>query len=402
MPVAAHRPDPLPALTGLRFVAALQVVLFHTAAPLVREGPRWLRQLVAGGYTAVGLFFVLSGFILAYVYHGRELSRRDVRRRFWLARVARIYPAYLLGLLLAAPYFVQVSWLRSAHPLAESLGIGAAALSLTQAWIPAAACRWNCPGWSLSVEAFFYAIFPVALLVVARRPRRRLVAWAILLWLAALVLPTVYLLLQPDGVGPGDPNSRAPWLAAVKFSPLAHLPLFLLGMLAGRWFAEGGGAAGAGHSARRAAAWAAPLAAGAMAGVLVLGGRVPYLLLHDGLLAPLAVVLVLALAIGHGPLARLLASPPLQALGEASYALYILHLPIFLFCLHRLPFIELGLPYAPAGAAVYLLFTLCISVLVHRRIEEPARRWITGARSAPHGGREAGRIATAAPLAPTS
>ena len=90
MELAANRPR-LPALTSLRFFAALHVVIFHLYSIHVTEGPAWYRNLSSLGYVGVSLFFVLSGFILVYTYAGRAWTAVT----FWQARIARIYPAYL-------------------------------------------------------------------------------------------------------------------------------------------------------------------------------------------------------------------------------------------------------------------------------------------------------------------
>src|SRR3954471_5489435 len=101
MQPAANRPR-LPALTSLRFFAALHVVTFHLYSIRVTDGPAWYRNLSSVGYAGVGLFFVLSGFILVYTYAGRPWTMRT----FWLTRVARIYPAYLFSLFVTAPSFL--------------------------------------------------------------------------------------------------------------------------------------------------------------------------------------------------------------------------------------------------------------------------------------------------------
>src|SRR5271155_1236018 len=94
---AARRPD-IPALTSLRFFAALWVVLFHVnAIGLNRGGSKVYLAFALLGYVGVSFFFVLSGFILVYVYAGRQIQKR----RFWQARFARVYPAYLFALVVA-------------------------------------------------------------------------------------------------------------------------------------------------------------------------------------------------------------------------------------------------------------------------------------------------------------
>ena len=90
----------LHALTTLRFFAALHVVLFHMRViGILPGGPWWYQNFASIGFVGVNFFFVLSGFILVYTYDGPSLNVR----RFWWARFARIYPAYILSLIVAAP-----------------------------------------------------------------------------------------------------------------------------------------------------------------------------------------------------------------------------------------------------------------------------------------------------------
>lgn len=94
----------MPALTSLRFVAAFAVLLLHFR-DLLGPMPAWLRQGIVGGQYGV-TFFVLSGFILTYRYHG-WFSARVSDAGFWQfqrLRMARIYPVYVLGLLLDTPW----------------------------------------------------------------------------------------------------------------------------------------------------------------------------------------------------------------------------------------------------------------------------------------------------------
>jgi acyltransferase-like protein len=93
----------LDALTGLRFFAAIEVVVFHERA-LFAHFPAFLRNAISNGDVAVSLFFILSGFVLAYNYiRPQEKSLRVENREFWLARFARIYPGYFLAALMFSP-----------------------------------------------------------------------------------------------------------------------------------------------------------------------------------------------------------------------------------------------------------------------------------------------------------
>lgn len=126
-------------------------------------------SLFSQGYLGVNFFFLLSGFILVYTYVDPVGRMRLTPYDFWVARLARIYPVYLLGFVVAAgPYLFQH------HSAGASIVTALADIALTQAWIPTpAGTAWNGPGWSLSAEAFFYLAFPFTVLYIARFTRRQ-------------------------------------------------------------------------------------------------------------------------------------------------------------------------------------------------------------------------------------
>src|ERR1041384_6090674 len=105
------RPAHLPALTGLRFLLALWVILDHLTGPgmmldaSARALPYPLFALVRGGYLAVTTFFVLSGFVLARTYSATVWNRRSLLK-YSAGRIARVYPLYLCSLLIVAPFIV--------------------------------------------------------------------------------------------------------------------------------------------------------------------------------------------------------------------------------------------------------------------------------------------------------
>ncbi|HEX6913158.1 MAG TPA: acyltransferase [Longimicrobium sp.] len=379
----AGRPH-LHALTGLRFVAAFQVLAYHGLA-LNADAPWWLRSLVGSGYVGVSLFFVLSGFVLTYTYHDTLRDGRATRREFLAARVARIYPVYLLSLVVALP---PLFWLFEAKHAAVPPGwlarmVGAYA-GLAQAWDPNKACLLNCPAWSLSVEAFFYVAFLLVLPVVARWGARRLLVAAVAAYALTLLAPALYLALRPDGPAAPTPHGVGWWLYAVKYNPLVRLPEFVLGVLAGRLFLLDRAPPGR-RDARLEVA--AALAVGA---VLLASPRIPYLPLHNGLLAPAFAVLVYALARGRGPLARVLSTRVPVRLGAASFALYILHIPLLAWLSRGYRVTGLTPPAQPWGFVVFAGLSVAVSLLVFATVEEPGRRALRRLLAPPRpGGREA-------------
>ena len=205
-------------LTSLRAVAAFLIVLFHLSG--VGLTPFKPTPMLANG---VSFFFVLSGFILTYNYRTIEGFGS-----FYFKRIARLYPVYL-GLLLLALF------LRPALVVFVTKGNGAeifwAHLFMLQAWVPVKAFPINFNGvaWSISVEMFFYALFPV--FVVARKW-----FWAILFLIfsatiGALVI-TDFILNIPTS---SDPWTFSPKEFAVHFPPMRLLE-FAAGVATARLF----------------------------------------------------------------------------------------------------------------------------------------------------------------------
>ncbi|WP_375756554.1 acyltransferase family protein [Corallococcus exercitus] len=378
----------LDALTGLRFLAALHVVLFHFGTPCIQGvAPEWMVQVVASGYASVGVFFLLSGFVLAYNYVDTAGGMQTPPRAFWSARVARVYPVFLLMFLLSAVATAQGSLAANSLPMAAAkLGTaGLTTLMLLQSWVPKLALYWNPPSWSVSVEAFFYAVFPALAGRLERFRGARMAAALVGVWMLGLLPPVLYLVLRPDGPGTLDAAFGGMWLAVVKFNPLVRLPEFLLGVLLGLVFVRERAAA----VPRRSGAVMALAGAALLVAGFSQGASIPYPLMHNALLAPASALLVYGLARGGGPLGQLLARPWLVHLGGASYALYLLQYPVSegVHWLER--YVDLSSP--TRFLAVLLVVLVPASVAVHRWVETPWRTrvkralqpWVEGAPAQP-------------------
>ena len=361
-------------LTSLRFFAALHVVLYHGFGSFPQslvQGRQWMTNFTKTGYTGVSVFFILSGFILSYNYLGTDLHLNSQRKAFWLARIARVYPVYLLGLIFAAPKLVV--GLVAAHVGAGSAAlIGFCAITLTQAWVPQLALAWNGPGWSLSAEAFFYLLFPfLALRVQALRTCRSCFGLAALCWTAAMLPPALL-----SWFGSASPTLND----CVKFDPLMRLAEFCIGICVGKIFLERLRREGQGHFP------AVPL----LAVTTVLIGLslnflslVPKLFWHNGLLDPLFALAIFCLGwtgIHARPSTSWLSFRPLVTLGEASYALYILHAPIRGLLLGSVKGLWPALPETVVASSLmfclYLSIAIGASILTFRFVETSARRWI--------------------------
>jgi peptidoglycan/LPS O-acetylase OafA/YrhL len=220
---------------------------------------------------------------------------------------------------------------------------------------------WNCPAWSLSVETWFYLAFPLLIAVFGR-------------WLLAAPARGAALLaaamLASAAIFPAVEQRSVEWtLPVFSLSPLSRWPEFVAGIglaaLAARW-----------RPATSTAGWAT-LAAGAVwvASAVFNRGAITA---AGGHLLPIALpgfVLVILGAWGLRTFAAgLLGSPLLVLLGEASYALYLLHAPLHSYVLaltNRV--VGRGFDTSWAVFAFYLPLALGLSVAVYHWVERPAR-----------------------------
>ncbi len=360
---ASARKPPLPALTGLRTILAVNVMFFHFTPP----HPEFLTPVISNAYVFVGFFFLISGFVLAYNYADRP---RLEKRRFYLARLSRVYPTYLLVLLLSLP-FLSIEW--QAHTHRDFFwGLVLTPLAL-QGWVPTLATFWNTVGWTLPAELMLYLLFPFLLAGLGRQSSRlatplRLGAAIGVVWLIGIMPHCIYFLTNPDHLpAQADRFTYAFWLRALKYSPVAYVCTFTAGVLLARLHARLDLAA-----SRRFLAAAVALAGLAL--FFALGvSRVPYVLVHGALLLPLFALLLLGLA-GPNPIASVLAWKPIVLFGETTFALYLLHFNAFMLIhFYKLPEKLHVVRYDPwISYAVIMLMALCVT----RFFEQPARRFV--------------------------
>lgn len=355
----------IPALTGLRFFAALCVVLSHYR--LLIPYPPPLGGFLSHGEAGVVLFFVLSGFVLAYNYAAVFQSGLDGYSAFLWARLARIGPTYWLSLLAVTPLTLGAAGAVTV-PLVASWLLNATALHAF--WPHALSFLWNLPAWSLSAEVLFYTLLP-ALLRYALWPLARRFSLVTLLLLAyGLGALSAVAGRLAFGGGPGS-----------AYFPPVYLWLFLLGSLLALGYLDSASFVGALRASRRlreALLFASLAGWLALVADLLPATPLTYALPLFGLIA--------ALACGETAAGRLLASRPLLLLGEASYSLYLAHWPI-LFAL----LLAFGVDPAPVApiwwaakpatlpaplALLALLSAIALSIVLYLYVERPARRWL--------------------------
>lgn len=341
----------------------------------------------------VSFFFVLSGFILTYVYRD-ALEGPGAVRRFYVARIARVWPLHLVCLVLTTALV--------ALPEPFDARVLAANGFLVHAWIPLDRYffSYNYVSWTISAEVFFYLVFPLLLKRVPHRP-----AAALLVSLGAVgVLAAVShaAALPPWGMLHDDVSSTGLLYA----NPLARLAEFAVGMVCGvgfgrqrtgalpavpawRWtLAECGGLVvfligfcalnpALAYAADGRLAWTTedglPTVLSATHAASFLHLLSSEWLVHVGL-TPVAALLITVFAHQRGALSGLLSHRYVVFAGEVSFAVYLVHqLALRALQQHAL---RSGMRLDSAAFVAFLLSVLLLAAALHLVIEKPARQWL--------------------------
>jgi peptidoglycan/LPS O-acetylase OafA/YrhL len=229
-------------------------------------------------------------------------------------------------------------------------------LAMLQAYLPPLVFVGNVPGWSIVVETLYYALFPLFVArVVPNASRGRLLSTIGVAWALGMAVPALQWIVP----------MRESLALVVRFWPPFRLHELVIGIAAGKLFlldrAEG--------KTRSGSLLALPAAI-----VIVFAtaehSKPPFLMVHNGLLAPLSAALLFGLAHG-GVFARMLSVSPLIVLGEASYALYLMQQPLF----YGLRAAHLNVNQ-PSNRYLFFVLLVIASIAAHRWFELPVRRWI--------------------------
>ena len=347
-----ERRDTLGALTSLRFFAALLVFTWHCVPVRQFSGTFSL------GYIGVGFFFLLSGFILTYSYRAAFADglRWEAARAFYVARVARVVPLHLVTIppmVFALQYYGSPFWTgvdartRVTEVVAQVL--------LVHSWFSDRAVHFgaNGPSWSISVEAFFYALFPLLAFALLRAFR---------------AAPARAVLAAAFGVWPLQVAVLARQHAAVNefwfyVFPPARLADFAVGMLLGIAVLRGDPAA----RPRLRATSMEMLALAAIGLSIFISPLLPLALRFSAALMPAWAFAIYVFASRRGALTRLLEHPVLVRLGEVSFAFYLIHLTVIVYVTHLIGTDSPWFMTLSFGTALALSFAL------FHGVEQPLR-----------------------------
>lgn len=325
-------------LNGARGVAALVVAVFHFAL-------LFGVQLAPGGYLAVDLFFVLSGFVIAHAYDPRLGSGLGAIA-FLRLRLRRFYPLYALGMVLGAAWLLLE--LIVSPPAAVTLGQLLAALALASFFLPYPGTTdlfpINSPAWSLLFELLvnlaYAALFrwlKVGLLLGVA------LVSAVILAVMVIEAGSANMGVTWDTVPGGVPRTIFSFsIGAVIYRLRDRLPTWRFG--------------------------AGPLIAAICVPMIAPVAQYARVLVD---LAAIFLVFPVAIAL----IARSTASPAAASgfatLGALSFPLYALHYPIMIIGLGMADYLPLP---RPVTALLFLGTAIAVSLVVHYRFDEPLQR----------------------------
>lgn len=319
----------LPSLTSLRFFAAALVVAVHVGEVFPGAGA------LQHGQVGVSFFYLLSGFILTWTPSPNDTPQAFYRRRF-----ARIVPVHLLT------WIVAVFVLAPVADRGRSVVGVLLSLVLLQAWVPddTIAFAANGVSWSLSVEVFFYALFPLLMPRITRLTVRSLIVLAL-----SMVVLTVVI------------SALAPVDALIYIFPISRLPEFVIGICMSALASRG-------MKAPLRLAFAAPLAVGAT--VLVYLPVIPDRWTFEALTVVPYALLIWSMCDADRFGRPALRWAPLIALGDWSYSLFMTHQIV-------IRFFDAGIT-DPMWRAILIVPLLLLCVVIawatFRWVERPLER----------------------------
>ncbi|RPD45500.1 acyltransferase [Hymenobacter sediminis] len=361
-------------LTGLRSVAAYLVYLYHYNIYQVFTDSLLLRDLVHELHIGVSIFFVLSGFLIAYRYLGKIERSRTFVFTYFRNRIARIYPVYflltsltflyllkypdydnLVNIPIGEKYLLNITFLRGFFFKVIYSGVG--------------------QGWSLTVEECFYALAPLVLFTVGLRASYgRQIGTLVLTWVCVLGLG----LLLKEGLPTGPYGFLDSYPLFFSYTIFGRIFEFLVGMLLAFYLRNQNVRAVSSSGARTYGAIVGILAC--VCGLVAIQRHFgvapaidhPYGMMLNNFILPFTVACLLwGLVTESTWLSRLLSSKVADVLGKSSYAFYLLHAGI----IYR----ELVGRLKPDTPVKYMLVFLIINALsigLYYLVEEPMNKFI--------------------------
>ena len=345
-------------LTFTRFIALLLVLFYHGGGgayySLINIFP--ISVILRAAPTGVGYLYVLSGFVMSLVYF-RPKEKFNILG-YWSTRFIRLYPLYIISFLLVCYYYIDfVARVKPQKTLAN--------IFILQAWIPSYAQSFNYASWSMTVEIFFYALFPFFTIWAYRQSTKKLIWFSIILWfISQVIYHILWIGFYPE------------YRYFLVYFPLFHLNSFIMGVVGGIWYVR----EGQGQEVKPRDNLLVLTGALLFAIIYTVASNIFLQLPHAlqpmaGLLAPILIIIIVTLAMDKSRLSVILNHPVLVNLGETAYALYILHVPVIWIYERALENSSLA---DPRLVFSYTALPLMIGVglFAHFYVDQPLRAWL--------------------------
>lgn len=368
-PVVERR-NHLNALTSLRFFAAVGVLFTHTRLYFKAYLPDSIETALDSLFCTVSLFFILSGFILTITYRKTPPADKAGVKSFFLKRFARIYPMYFISLIPMLP--VALGFGLKDFSIAAFLKI-----TLLQSWSLLGmkyGLSWNGPVWSISVEFFFYLLFPVLLYLLMKCSTKARWIWLIVSIVTSFLITFGFDMLnifKKEELGQ-DMIDNLRYITTQM--PYFRLPEFVMGIVLALEYDT--------IIAKLKTYKLAVL--DVLSGVFIIAALFrPFginAMLNHGLLNVVFGYIILRLTLCSRD--SWICKRKLVLLGEASYSLYLLQAPTIYLAtvmLKRLRLTETVAAnpvYEAVVGTIIFFLSIGLSLLAYKLVEIPSKKWI--------------------------
>ncbi|MGV0997330.1 acyltransferase family protein [Empedobacter falsenii] len=343
----------LNSLTSLRFFFAFVVFLSHLT--FVKTNLAWYNYLKNNvffeGYLGVGFFFILSGFVLALNYEKKVIDNPNFdKKKFYIARIARIYPLHVLTFCVMLPFVIINVWQGYFH-----WDIAGANLFLLQSYIPVKDFYFsiNNVSWSISTELFFYLMFPFYVIWLHKFPKLK--------YILLLIIPIIIF---------AEPYFRTNMKlekAIFYINPIVRSFDFILGIITCQIY-------------KKIKDTPINFSKGTLIEIAAITVLAIFFYFHNdverafryGIYYWIPMVgIVLIFALQKGLFSKILQHKTLVYLGEISFAFYMIHMIVIKYGNQYLPKIN---DFQKIG--IYFVIALILSALTFEYFEKPVAKWI--------------------------
>ncbi|NIF82312.1 acyltransferase [Comamonas sp. Tr-654] len=325
-------------LTGVRFLAAFSILVFHIDMRWPLSSNVYLKNIISQGAVGMTLFFMLSGFILAYNYADNSINFK----KYIVNRFSRIYPVYILLSIISIPWIGINFTDASFKNLFQIITLNFINLFALQAWFPNLFNYWTFGGtWSISVEIFLYVMFPL-LVNLAKNFTKKHIALGVVLLCIISALPglTTYLFSPPQfGVFYAMPIFRLSefiigiflyklYILKIRV-PYPNIFLFVSTLTFFTYLA-------------------------------LFGSELPQYIGHNFIVIPYIALILYLVAAEKTFISSILSSRAFNFLGRISYSFYLLQIFVLLYLIDNRDFIVEMIPLLSNN----ILLLICVTIIL--------------------------------------